>query len=172
MFYLKHTCKDCTIHNSISFLNGLVVGALFCIHSTHWDRVTHIWVSKLTVDGSDKPTRRQAILGTSDGIVNWTIRNSVILIKSYIFRFKIVHLKMPSGNLRLEHLSRPQCVTAAVLAEAIFSIRPGEMTKWLIAIYQDRYMGTYEWRMQYRCTHWNAITSKVMEIWVNVYSTQ
>ena len=39
---------------------------------THWGRVTHIYVSKLTVTGSDNglsPDRRQAIISTNVGIL-------------------------------------------------------------------------------------------------------
>ena len=39
---------------------------------THWGRVTHIWVDKLTVTGSDNglsPDRRQAIIWTNAGIL-------------------------------------------------------------------------------------------------------
>ena len=39
---------------------------------THWGRVTHICVSKLTIIGSDNdlsPDRRQAIIWTNDGIL-------------------------------------------------------------------------------------------------------
>ena len=42
------------------------------IRLTHWGRVTHICVSKLTIIGSDNglsPDRRQAITWTSDGIL-------------------------------------------------------------------------------------------------------
>ena len=50
-----------------------------CTHSfpavdelTHWGRVMHIYVSKLTIIGSDNglsPGRRQAIIWTNDGIL-------------------------------------------------------------------------------------------------------
>ena len=39
---------------------------------THWGRVTHICVSKLTIIGSDNglsPGRRQTIIYTNDGIL-------------------------------------------------------------------------------------------------------
>ena len=39
---------------------------------THWGRVTHIYVSKLTIIGSDNglsPGRRQAIIWTNAGIL-------------------------------------------------------------------------------------------------------
>ena len=40
---------------------------------THWGRVTHICVGKLTIIGSDNglsPERRQAITGTNDGLLS------------------------------------------------------------------------------------------------------
>ena len=40
--------------------------------STHWGRVTHICVGKLTIIGSDNglsPDRRQAIIWTNDAIL-------------------------------------------------------------------------------------------------------
>ena len=42
-------------------------------HLTHWGRVTHICVSKLTITGSDNglsPGRRQAIIWTNVGILS------------------------------------------------------------------------------------------------------
>ena len=69
---------------------------------THWGRVTHVCVSKLTIIGSDNglsPGRRQAIIWTNAGIL--LIRPlgtnfSEILI--YTISFKKIHLKMWSGN--------------------------------------------------------------------------
>ena len=49
-----------------------VSGKLNVSVKTHWGRVTHICVSKLTIIGSDNglsPGRRQAIIWTSDGIL-------------------------------------------------------------------------------------------------------
>ena len=40
--------------------------------STHWDRVTHIYIGKLTIIGSDNglsPGRRQAIIWPNSGIL-------------------------------------------------------------------------------------------------------
>ena len=73
---------------------------------THWGRVTHICVSKLTNIGSDNglsPTRRQAIIWTNAGIL--LIRPSrtnfsEILIKIDVFSFKKMHLKMSSAKCR------------------------------------------------------------------------
>ena len=71
---------------------------------THWGRVTHICVSKLTIIGSDNglsPGRRQAIVWTNAGIL--LIRPlgtniSETSIKIHIFSFKKMHLKMSSGK--------------------------------------------------------------------------
>ena len=71
---------------------------------THWGRVTHICVSKLTIIGPDNglsPGRRQAIIWTNDGILligPLGTNFSEILIEIYIFSFKKMHLKMSSGN--------------------------------------------------------------------------
>ena len=73
---------------------------------THWGRVTHICVGKLTTIGSDiglSPGRRQAIIWTNAGIL--LIRplgaNFIeILIETHTFSFKKIHLKMSSGKRR------------------------------------------------------------------------
>ena len=85
---------------------------------THWGRVTHICVIKLTVIGSDNglsPGRRQAIIWTNDGILffsyfeipnkfQWNLkRNSSIFIHENAFA-NVVCAMAPI-------LSRPQCIT-------------------------------------------------------------
>ena len=73
---------------------------------THWGRVTHICVGKLTTIGSDNglsPGRRQAIIWTNAGIL--LIRPlgtnfSEILIGIQTFSFKKMHLKMSSAKWR------------------------------------------------------------------------
>ena len=81
---------------------------------THWGRVTHICVSKLTIIGSDNglpSDRRQAIIWTNDGILLFRtlgIKFSSILIEIQIFLFKKVQLKISSGEWRI--LTRPECV--------------------------------------------------------------
>ena len=74
---------------------------------THWGRVTHICVSKLTIIGSDNglsPGRRQAIIWTNAGIL--LIRTlgtnfSEILGKIHSFSFTKMHFKMSSAKWRL-----------------------------------------------------------------------
>ena len=71
---------------------------------THWGRVTHICVSKLTIIGSDNvlsPGRRQAIIWTNAGILLIrTARSnfSEILGEIHSFSFSKMRLKMLSGN--------------------------------------------------------------------------
>ena len=73
---------------------------------THWGRVTHICVGKLTNIGSDNgllPGRRQAIIWTSAGtllIGPLGTNFSEILIEILTFSFKKMLLKMSSGKWR------------------------------------------------------------------------
>ena len=73
---------------------------------THWGRVTHNCVSKLTIIGPDKglsPAPRQAMIWTNartllTGPLGTNF--SEILIEIYTFSFKKMHLKMLSGKWR------------------------------------------------------------------------
>ena len=73
---------------------------------THWGRVTHICVSKLTIIGSDNglsPDRRQAIIWTNAGILLIGQKGtnfSENLIEIHIFSFKKMYLKMSFGKWR------------------------------------------------------------------------
>ena len=73
---------------------------------THWGRVTHICVSKLTIIGSNNglsPGRRQAIIWTNDGkllIEPLGTNFNEILIKIYTFSYRKMHLKMLSAKWR------------------------------------------------------------------------
>ena len=80
-----------------------------CQHNvlTHWGRVTHICVSKLTIIGSDNgltPGRRQAIIRTNAGILligPLGTNVSEISIGIQTFSFSKMHLKMSSAKWRL-----------------------------------------------------------------------
>ena len=83
---------------------------------THWGRVTHICVSKLTIIGSDNglsPGRHQAIIWTNAGGIWWIgplgTKFSEISIEIHIFPFKEMHSKMSSGKWR------PFCLSLNVL---------------------------------------------------------
>ena len=73
---------------------------------THWGRVTHIFVGKLTNIGSDNglsPGRRQANIWTNAGISligPFRTNFSEILIRIQTFSFKKMHLKMSSAKWR------------------------------------------------------------------------
>ena len=71
---------------------------------THWGRVTHICVSKLTIIGSENglsPGRRQAIIWTNAGmLLIWPLGTNFneILIEIRTFSFKKMHLKRSSAK--------------------------------------------------------------------------
>ena len=87
---------------------------------THWGRMTHICVSKVTSIVSDNglsPGRRQAIIWNNAGILligplgtNFT----GILIEIHTFSFKKMHLKMSSGKWR------PFCLGLNVIIKSIY----------------------------------------------------
>ena len=89
---------------------------------THWGRVTHICVGKITIIGSDNglsPERRQAIIWTNVGIL--LIRPlgtnfSEILIGIQTFSFKKMYLKISSAKWR------PFCLSLNVLTSHFLSV--------------------------------------------------
>ena len=83
---------------------------------THWDRVTHICVNKLTIVDSDNdlsPGRRQAIIWTNAGVlligpIGTNFNEILIKIHALFIKenpFQIIVWKMAAI------LSRPQCVS-------------------------------------------------------------
>ena len=76
------------------------------LHITHWGRVTHICVGKLTIIGSDNglsPDRRQAIIWTNAGLllIGPLGKNfNEISIKILSFSFKKMRLKVSSAKWR------------------------------------------------------------------------
>ena len=91
---------------------------------THWGRVTHIYVSNLTVIGSDNdlsPDRRQAIIWTNAGLLligPLGTKFSEILIEILTFSFKKMCLKVSSVKrrpfclgLNVLTIERLQCLT-------------------------------------------------------------
>ena len=77
---------------------------------THWGRVTHICVSKLTIIGSDNglsPGHRQAIIWTNAGILligPLGTNFSEFLVGIQTFSFRKIHLKILSALWRSYHL--------------------------------------------------------------------
>ena len=87
---------------------------------THWGRVTHICIGKLTIIGSYNglsPGRRQAIIWTNAGILLISplgTNFSEILIEIHTFSFNNIHLKMSSVKWR------PFCLCLNVLNNYVF----------------------------------------------------
>ena len=75
-------------------------------HLSHWGRMTHLCVGKLTTIGSDNvlsPRRRQAIIWTNAGILlirTLGTKFSEILSEIRTFSFKKLHLKVSSAKWR------------------------------------------------------------------------
>ena len=73
---------------------------------THWGRVTHLCVGKLTIIGSDNglsPVRRQAIIWTNAGILligPLGTKFNQIVIAIHTFSFTKMHLKLSSAKWR------------------------------------------------------------------------
>ena len=89
---------------------------------THWRRVMHICIGKLTNIGSDNalsPGRRQAIIWTNAGILLigplWT-NFSEILIRIETSWFNKMHFKMSSAKWR------PFCLSLDVLMESMIFV--------------------------------------------------
>ena len=89
---------------------------------THWGRVTHICVSKLTIIGPDNglsPGRRQAIIWTIAGILligPLATNISEIITETHIFSFRKMHLKMSSAKWQ------PFCPRGAELTAPMFGL--------------------------------------------------
>ena len=101
------------------FIKGISIPGKRVFILTHWGRVMHICISKITIIGSDNglsPGRRQAIIWTNVGILligPLGTNVSEILIAIYAFSLKKVHWKMSSGKWR------PFCFGRNVLIEAL-----------------------------------------------------
>ena len=99
---------------------------------THWGRVTHICVGKLTIIGSDNglsPGRRQAIIWNNAGIllIGPSGTNfSEILFGIQTFSFRKMHLKMSSAKWR------PFCLGLNVLMHTRFT---RDVVQWVIPLY-------------------------------------
>ena len=98
---------------------------------THWGRVTHICVVKLTIIGSDNglsPGRRQAIIWTNAGIllIGPLGKNFIeILIGIQIFSFKKMHFKISSGKCR------PSCLELNVLTRQMYKPVEPDFPVWI-----------------------------------------
>ena len=122
---VQHNIMHCLSHwrRWVSYKSPLGFFQQF-LRLTHWGRVTHICVDKLTIIGSDNglsPGRRQLshYLNQCWNIVNWTLRNKLqwnLNRNSNIFihenAFESVVCEMATI------LSRPQCVKSREIMHA------------------------------------------------------
>ena len=123
---------------------------------THWGRVTHICVGKITIIGSDNglsPGRRQAIIWTNVGIL--LIRPlgtnfSEILIGIQTFSFKKMYLKMSSAKWR------PFCLGLSVLNHhrRLFGTDPVGIIVWV------KYGVDPIWSLQWRHNEHDGISNR------------
>ena len=101
-----HYTVLCTLSLRKLILKIVIIVILSTMRATltHWGRVTHICVSKLTTFGSDSglsPGRRQAIIWTNGGILligPLGTNFSEILIEIQTFSLKKIRLKMSSAK--------------------------------------------------------------------------
>ena len=111
-----HTISWDVITDTWNGLSEKITDVITFPHTlTHWGRVTHICVGKLTNIGSDNglsPDRRQAIIWTNAGLLligPLGTNFSEILIKILTFSFKKMRLKVSSAK------RRPFCLGLNVL---------------------------------------------------------
>ena len=116
IFSFKKMFEDVACEMAAISLNVLIANSDRIL--THWGRVTHICVSKITIIGSDNglsPGRRQAIIWTSAGILlngPFGINSIEILIDIRTFSFTKMHLKMSAKW-------RPFCLGLNVLTATV-----------------------------------------------------
>ena len=125
---------------------------------THWGRVMHICVSRLTIIGSDNglsPDRRQAIIWTNAGISligPLGTKFNEMLIEIHTFSIKKMHFKMSSGKWRPYCLGLPgKICTWLALCCILFWLIYVDFTH----ILQGYSTGTgaMSWLPRWRCIH-------------------
>ena len=134
----------------------LAICSAHIISLTHWGRVTHICVSKLTIIDSDNglsPGRRQAIIWTNTEILliwPYGTNFSEISIDIKTFSFKKIHSKMSSGKWR------PFCLGVNVLNPKPISV----FLRWRRILVQSKYLVLFnELYLQYL---WSNITNRIL----------
>ena len=91
------------IENEVPYFSATTLNVRVSV-ITHWGRVTHICVGKLTIidlDNGLSPGRGQAIIWTNAGILligPLETNFNEIVIDMQTFSFKKMHLNMPSAK--------------------------------------------------------------------------
>ena len=153
MFSLEYNFRLVYYWFSKYVINWPLVHWHIMIYLTHWGRVTHICVSKLSTTDSDNslaPGRRQAIIKTNAGILLiWPLEThfSEILIGIQTFSFKKMDLKISSVKWR------PFCLGHNVLKDW-FQLQP--IKKVLLILNDNNYVIPPNWISHPKCIHINA----------------
>ena len=137
---------DPNIHLRLYFKNGTPFNQCWCMRFV-------CWFSKVNGANMGSPGSSRPQMGPM--MAPWTLLSGYTVNTVNIFT-------MRQWFSFMSFVLHP--LNAAVLANAILSIRLREMNKWFIVKDQDRCMGECGWWMQYECIHWITITSDVMEI--------
>ena len=143
---------------------------------THWGRVTHICVSKLTIIASNNglsPDRRQAIIWTNAGLLligPLGANFSEILIEILTFSFKKMRLKVSSAKRRpfCPGLNVLICLMVVTVATVATKSMPGHhaiglpLTHWgpdkMDAISQTTFSNAFSWMKMHEFRlifHWS-----------------
>ena len=77
---------------------------------THWGRNMHIYISKLTIIGSDNCLLPSHFLNQCWNIVNWTLKNKYQWHFSRNSNIFIKEIAFENFILKSSHLFQPQCV--------------------------------------------------------------
>ena len=126
---------------------------------THWGRVTHLCVSKLTSIASDNglsPGRRQAIIWNNAGILligPLGTNFSEILIEIHIFSLKKIRLKMSSAKCCSFRLGLNVLIFSAVTAP-IFFTSPARMLS-TTNMYDRQVL--YYWSFGWQCSNFKVV---------------
>ena len=100
---------------------------------THWGRVTHICVSKLTIIGSDNglsPDRRQAIIWTNAGI---------LLIEPLGTNFSEILIEILTFSFKKKAFESVVCETAAILSRPQWVKRAMDNKRYGINIFKEKH---------------------------------
>ena len=124
----------------------------------NWGRVTHIYVSELTIIVSDNglsPGRCQVIIWTSAGILLFRTLGtnlSEILSEIHKLSFRKIHFKMSSGKLR------PSCLGLNVLNTRSYRcLAHSHCPNWWVVCQKHC---RCQWQWHYLCMCWNCHTLK------------
>ena len=154
MMHMRHSCNGIIVCNMESYWvlrldsNTELYPTMLCLDTTwadltHWGRVTHICVGKLTIIGAVQATSHY--LNQCWNIVNWTIRNKLQWNSNRNLNIFIQENALENGICEMVSImSWPQCVKHGGIAniyyhkKLLISVRnPGILIKSVFLICKD-----------------------------------